>query len=270
MKKIAVVLLAATLVALPSCKNKNKEAKEETISENAEQLLAEDLKINASNLIESAKKLKVVPFMDTTPDGKVILSDKEKLVKPDYLIDPACVNDLVTLSQKYRAICMLAADMKIASLYDMPKVDYQEALQRLIVDINDEPMKTFASYDWDFIRNDPQPMSDLVEGEYAQDRAVYFWDGMAASFIEQLFIITRDIDKFMPMFTDEVASELTFNFVCLHEGLVQTVAIYPEMEGLNQVLTPLYVINAITVDQLREQLLSIKADIENARAYLLK
>jgi len=270
MKKFALVLLAVTLVALPSCKNRNKEAQETEYKENAEQLITADLKLNAQNLMESAKKLKVVPFVSTTPDGKVILSDKEKLVKPDYLLDPASTNNLVTLSQKYRAISMLAADLAIANLYEMPKVDYQEAIQRLLVDINDEPMKTFASYDWDFIRNDPQPISDLVDGEYAQDRAVFFWDGMAASFVEQLYIVTRDIDKFMPMFTDEVASELTFNFVCVHEGLVQCIELYPEMEGLNQVLTPLYAINAINVEQLREQLLSIKGDIETARAYLLK
>lgn len=270
MKKIAIVLLAATLVALPSCKNKNKEVQEPKVNENAEQLLAEDLKMNAQNLMESAKKLKVVPFASTTPDGKVILSDKEKLVKPDYLLDPASTNNLVTLSQKYRAISMLAADLAVANLYEMPKVDYQEAISRLLVDINDEPMKTFASYDWEFIRTDPQPISDLVDGEYAQDRAVFFWDGMAASFVEQLYIITRDIDKYMMMFTDEVASELTFNFVCVHEGLVQCIEFYPEMEGLNQVLTPLYVINAINVEQLREQLITIKSDIEVAREFLLK
>lgn len=270
MKKYIVIILAAALVCLPSCKNKNKEQKEAQISENAEQLLADDIKINAQNLVESAKKLKVVPFVSTTPDGKVILSEKEKLVKPDYLLNPSVTNNLLTLSQKYRAISMLAADLAIANLYDMPKVDYQEAVSRLLVDINDEPMKTFASYDWDFIRTDPQPISDLVDGEYAADRAVYFWDGMAASFIEQLYIVTRDIDKFMPMFTDEVASELTFNFVCLHEGLVQMVAIYPEMSGLNEVLLPLYTLNAINCDQLKEQLIAVKGDVEVAREFLLK
>ena len=72
------------------------------------------------------------------------------------------------------------------------------------------------------------------------------------------------------MFTDESAADITYNFVCLHDGLTKTVNASPEMESLNEVLEPLYVINAITVDELKTQLLQVKDDIEKARETLLK
>ena len=84
-----------------------------------------------------------------------------------------------------------------------------------------------------------------------------------------MFILTRNIDKFMPMFTDETASEITYNFVCVHDGLTKTVNATPEMASLNEILEPLYVINAINVEQLRSQLEELKDEVEVARKALL-
>jgi hypothetical protein len=42
------------------------------------------------------------------------------------------------------------------------------------------------------------------------------------------------------------------------------------MESLNTALEPLYVINAISVDQLKSQLTELKGEIKAVREYLLK
>ncbi len=273
MKKLSIVILAAAIVALPSCKNNrnaNNQEAQDFSDATASEIVEETLKADFTNLIESAKSIKPVPFIKAQKDGKLALSEKEKMVKPDYLLSPSITSKLATLYQKYRAVGMLTADKNIADMYEMPVTDYNEAIFKLLTDINDPALMDFytlPSYD---IESDREAFSVFVDEEYAADRANFFWDGIAAAMVEQIFILTRDVDKFMPMFTDDLAADITFNFVCVHDGLTKMVEAYPEMESLNEVLTPLYVINAINVEQLREQLISVKEDVENARAYLLK
>ncbi|MDO5320762.1 MAG: hypothetical protein Q4F39_00045 [Bacteroidia bacterium] len=272
MKKFSIILLAALLV-VPSCKNQNKNTEGEQSQEplTAEQILSEELKINAANLAESAKKMKRIPFAAKNADGTFALSEKEKMVKPDYLLDPAVANNLISFTQKYRVIAMLGADLMITNLYEMANTDYKNAINKLLVDLNDDALNQIASIDWS-MENDyfQEDFDTFVDEEYAAGRQNFFWESAAAFMVEQVYILTRNIDKFMPMFTDETAADVTFNFVCVHEGIVQMIANYPEMSSLNEVLEPLYVINAITVDQLKEQLMSIKSDIEAARAFLLQ
>ncbi|MCQ2157134.1 MAG: hypothetical protein MJY53_01940 [Bacteroidales bacterium] len=274
MKKLSIVLLAAAIVALPSCKNNNKNAGEQEAKDYSEstasEIVEETLKADLTNLIQSAKSIKPVPFIKAQKDGKLVLSEKEKMVKPDYLLNPSITSKLATLYQKYRAVGMLTTDKNIADMYEMPISDYNEAIFKVLTDINDPALMNFYTLPSIDIESDREAFSTFVDEEYEEDRANFFWDGIAAAMVEQVFILTRDVDKFMPMFTDELAADITFNFVCVHDGLTKMVDAYPEMASLNEVLTPLYVINAINVEQLREQLLSVKEDVENARAFLLK
>lgn len=273
MKRFSVILLAVLLVAVPSCKNQKKAqaAKQYDLS-SAETIVSEELKVDVGNLVESAKKMKRMPFVEKTADGKFVLTQKEKMIKPDYLVNPSFANDLVTLSQKYRTVAMLGIDLMITNIYEMPNTEYKEAINKLLLDINDPALTDYAGLDWSLISEEEQSecLGEFIDEEYEQGRPNFFWEGVAASLVEQLYICTRDVNKFMPMFTDEVAADVTYNFVCVHEGLIQMIKLYPEMTGLNAALEPLYVINAISVEQLREQLLQLKGDIEAARAYLLK
>lgn len=275
MKKISILVLAAALVLVPSCKNNNKANKTQQTGidygeATIDQLTSEELKADMAMLIESAKKIKMVPFAKANSEGKIVLTEKEKMVKPDFLISPDAAKGLVTLSQKYRAIGMLTSDKSIAELYSMSVADYNKNIFKLLTDINDPALTDFYTLPSLDIESNREAFSIFVDEEYEAGRINYFWEGVSAGMVEQIYILTRDVDKFMPMFTDGLASEITFNFVCLHDGLTKTVNASPEMESLNEILEPLYVINAITVEELRSQLVSVKGDIEVAREKLLK
>lgn len=274
MKKLTVILLVAAMVIIPSCKNQNnkkaqKEAEKTEISEK-EQLITEELKVNLQNLTESAKRLKKIAFIQKRTDGSFTLTDKEKMVKPEYLLDPALANNLVTLSQKYRAWQMFNVDKVVCDMYDMPVADYDAALQKISIDLNDPALNEFKDADWNDNEALKASLDKFIDAEYESGRAAFMWDSVAASLVEQLFVITQNMDKFLTLFDDQAAADITFNFVCVHEGIMSLIEFYPEMEGLNNALMPLYVINAISVDQLRDQLTELKGEIEVVRAYLLK
>lgn len=271
MKKLTIILLAAALMAVPSCKNNQNAEEEKDYSEaTAAEIDDAELEVNMAALIESAKKIKPVPFIKAEQDGTLVLSKKEKMVKPNYLLVPSDANNLATLYQKYRYVGMLTADKNIAAMYEMPIDDYNEAIFKLLTDIDDPALKNFYTLPSIDIESDREAFGVFVDEEYEAGRENFFWDGTAAGLVEQLYIVTRDLDKFMPMFNDEIVADITFNFVCVHEGLTKMVDRYPEMASLNEVLAPLYVINAVSVEQFRSQLVDVKADIEAARAYLTK
>lgn len=273
MKKFAVIALALAMVAIPSCKNQNKKAAESSAKKEIsqkEQYATEDLKINIENLIASAKQMKPVPFASKEEGGKITLTTKEKMVKPDYLLEFSAANDLVTLSQKYRAIAMYAVDEMIAKLYEMPTSEYTSTEAKLLLDINDSALKAFADADKSTNEATQAAIAALVDAEYDANRANFLWETVAASLVEQIYILTQNIDKFLPMFDDQTASDITFNFICVHEGIMSMMEFYPELESLNSAMLPLYVINAINVEQLKNQLTELKGEIEAVRYILLK
>lgn len=273
MKKITVIILALALALAPSCKNQKnkkvvKEVEKTEISEK-EKNLTEELKANLKNLAESAKQLKTIAFIQKKSDGSFTLTEDEKLVKPDYLVNPAVVDELVTLSQKYRCWTMLGVDKMVCELYDMPVTEYESAIARLIADLNDPAIDSFAGIDWNVDETVKAELDKFVDAEYSAGRAPFMWDAVAASLVEQMYVITRNIDLFMPLFDDQSAADFTYNFVTVHERILDLMEFYPEMENLNDALLPLYVINAITADQLKSQLMELKGEIEIVREFLL-
>lgn len=274
MKKISILILAAALVLVPSCKNgKANKAKQATVDyseASVDELTSAELNADIAILLESAKKIRMVPFAKANSEGKLVLTDKEKMVKPDFLVSPNVAKRLITLSQKYRAVGMLTSDKSIAELYDMSVVDYNEMIIKLLTDINDPALTDFYTLPALDIESNREAFSTFIDEEYEAGRINYFWEGVSAGLVEQVYLLTRDVDKFMPMFTDDLASEITFNFVCVHDGLTKTVNSTPEMASLNEILEPLYVINAVSVEELRSQLIAVKGEVEIAREKLLK
>lgn len=274
------LLLASVVIAacLSSCGNNNgnkseKNEQNEVVSaQNAlnDEINQEAVKTEFDNLKISVSKIRMAPFVSSTEDGRIQLTEKEKMVKPDYLINPSIVGKLVTLSQKYHVTSMMAADLVIANLYEMPTVDMKEAIAKLLLDINDEAFTNFANTPWSDLEGASDALQFLIEEEYEAGRQYLFWDALAASLVEQLYIMTRNVDKFMPMFTDETVEDFTFNFICLHEGLLTMADTNEEMSSLHNVLEPLYAINAVTVDQFREQLNQLGGEIEKCRQHLLQ
>lgn len=267
MKKITLLLAAAMMVLACACgnnqnKKKKSESKETTVEE---QYLREDLKIKMDSLVKEMTQLSTPGTVDIQ-NGKLTLTDNEKKNKPNYLLPASKADEAVTLNEKYRALAMLSADMNIAKLYGMPLDEYKQAIAKLLVDINNPALNVTEG------QSDETPsvrIQRLYDESVKNETVNLFWEAIVAGTIEQLFIITNNIDKFMPCFTDQTAAEVTYRFVLVHEGIKSLIPYHPELEQLQVILQPLEVINATTVAQLRDQLLELKGAIETSRNQLL-
>lgn len=267
MKKITLLLAAATMVLVCACGNtQGNKKKNEVKTDTEEQYIKADLKIKLDSLIQEMGRLSTPVFLDIQ-NGKLTLTEKEKKNKPSYLLPATKADEAVTLIEKYRIVTMLSCDMTIASLYGMPVDSYKQAIAKLLVDINNPALN---------IRTDGQPEEALdtriqkfYEESVKTGTVNLFWEAIVAGTVEQLFIITQNIDKFIPCFDDKAASEVTYRFVLVHEGIKSLIPYHPELEQLQTILKPLEVINAVNVDQFRDQLTELKGTIETARTQLL-
>jgi len=64
------------------------------------------------------------------------LNEEEKMVKPDYLLDPSFANTLVTKSQKVNALAIFLVELTVREIYDMPLEETQEVMAKLAVEID--------------------------------------------------------------------------------------------------------------------------------------
>jgi len=210
--------------------------------------------------------LKPSAVYKTTKDGKIVLSDKEKKVKPDYLFTPdGLANKLETLSSKYRAISVFFVDREIANLYGMEDV-YSPAMKKIAADLNDPAIK--------FIYDNGDKMDYVELQKKAYDieeengRANRFWEAAATSIIEQTYILAKNKEKYLAQFTDKDAEDITYQIQLLLLSFEDLSQHDPELLNLYNVIQPLNNLNAINVKDLREQLTKTESEIAKAREQL--
>ena len=263
MKKLAIAL--AICLAVTSCFNRPKNKTEEHVKTEAELMAEAVVKIQLDSIAEEIGKLQPVGLVECIKNGEVILTDAEKAVKPDYLADPAYAKDLQTLSQKYRAVAILGVDAEVAKLYDMPTADYDAALKKLYADINDPAIKAFNEY---------KTLQVAIEKSYDMSkengREYFFWEAATAALVEQAYIASRNIDKFIVAFDDKSASDFSYNVILLTDAIDKLASTNSEYAKLNESLKPLYKINALNRQEFRDQLESVKDEITPARAALME
>ena len=264
MKKLVIAF--AICLAVTSCFNRQKTKKtEEPVKTEAELMAEAVVKIQLDSIATEIGKLQPVGLVECIKNGEVILTDSEKAVKPDYLADPAYAKDLQTLAQKYRAVAILGVDAEVAKLYDMPTADYDAALKKLYADSNDPAIKAF---------NDCPTLQVAIERCYdtakENGREYFFWEAATAALIEQAYIASRNIDKFIVAFNDKSASDFSYNVILLTDAIDKLASINEEYKQLNESLKPLYKINAINLDEFRSQLESVKDEIVPARQALMQ
>lgn len=269
MKRIlSIIAIAAVCLSAVSCgqgNSKKKKAEAASVKSQAELQQEALVKIHLDSISADLNKIKPVAIISSIKDGKVTLTDAEKMVKPDYLMAPGVASDLQTLSQKYRAVAILGIDSEVAKLYDMPVADYEATLSKLLVDVDDAALKDVVTSDDVFAAFD-----GFYTSSKENDRVSLFWDASAAAIVEQLYIASQNSDKFLSSFTDQTASDFTYHISLLTIAIEDLASINPEYAALNEAIKPIIVINAVSVDQFKEQLASAKEGIAASREALLK
>lgn len=274
MKKFTLAIAAIAAMLLASCGGQNaQQSTEEAVEDSASAAISfeqsqikEAIKVHIDSIAAAMNGKSFNNVFDNAKKGKIALTEDEKKVKPDYLLNPDEAKDLATYSQKYAALPVLMLDREIAKLYDMDVTEYDNVIAKLTSEINDPAFKAMSETDGTLIAKHQA----LYDGMEEEGRINFYWILSSAGVVENLYVMSQNVDKFLAGYTDAEVEDITFRLVCILDALDRLSVYDPQIPGIAEALEPLKVLNAVTVDEFKTQLTTAKADIEASRNSLLK
>jgi len=194
---IAVAMVAA--LSMVSCKNNKKSAQSQEPTQEEVQEMKQALADSVLTKIDELAEQYWDSYSKSFRLRTLELTDAEKLVKPDYLLDPSVANNLVTRSQKINALAIYDTEHEIRKIYDMPCDDVEEVIAKLIVDLN-FPLSV------DTLFSDA-PVSEKIRAYYnaCKERGdlALFWQFEYAIVTEGMYILSQNPELFLSKITDE-------------------------------------------------------------------
>ena len=262
MKKIKLILVASWCCLLISCFGGSSNKKNETkVVSNLEKIyITKELKIEMNALVANLVRLGEFKFIER------VLTPKEKKVEPTFLLDLEKAKTLATRNEKLSAVMMYYVDMQVAKLYDLPLENHKNVITKLEQEINSPMVVDELTETTSVTRND---LYSLYDSSLKTKELDKFWLQLTAGLIENMYVISHDPDRYLVGMTDDYASRLGRILKITAKATLLVQDLHPQLKSLNQVMTPIYKINAVKTSELREQILTNKAEIEKVRAYML-
>ena len=267
MKKLTIVAVAFAAIVFAACggkKSANNAEEADSLKSFEQQQIEASIKMHMDSIASEISKMKQPTFIQED-NGGLSLTKEEKQVKPDYLLPANVAEEAATLAEKYRILSALGVDKRIAKLYDMPTDEYEKSIAKLIADINDPSFKNLENQSNVF-----ETTADLYDQMEKNGRINYFWQLASAALVEELYIANKNADKFLSVFDDEAASNITFRVILVIDAINRLSEYDPDIKPIADAIAPLEVLNATTVDELKKQLNEAKDGIDAARAALVK
>jgi len=157
------------------------------------------------------------------------LTEEEKKVKPDYLLEPSFASTLVTKSQKVNALAIYIVDCAVRKIYGMPLYETKEVIAKLAIELN-------HANDDDFITDYEMPESEIIKKEYeiCKDRGdlAYFWQFHYAFVSEMSYIVSNNPELFFSKITEEQWQAFISRFMTVVRGVEKVASYDDEMSQL--------------------------------------
>ena len=267
MKKLTVLAIAFAAVVFAACggqKNAQNTEGADSLKSFEQQQIEASIKMHIDSIAADLGKLKQLPFVQDG-NGGITLTKEEKQVKPDYLLNANVAEGAATLAEKYRILSALNVDRKIAALYEMPTEDYDKAITKLVADINDPSFKAIDDANTLF-----ETSTTLYDAMDENGRVNFFWQLAAAALVEELYVMNQNTDKFLSTFTDEAVSDVTFRIVVILDAINRLTEYDADIKPVAEAVSPLEVLNATSVAEMKAQLAEAKDKIIAARKAIIK
>lgn len=205
MKKYIVMATAImSALTMGACKN-NKEAQEP----DPEDVLVQKQEVADSvlNQIDALADKVAETASKSFKFSTLELSEAEKLVKPDYLLDPSAASTFVTRLQKINALAYYAVEYGVRLLYDMPVEEANGAIAKLAAEIG-------YPIDTELLHSDI-PVSEMIKKEYQLCKEMgdieSFWVFQCALIFHTDYIIASNPELYIPKITEEKLQKFNLN-----------------------------------------------------------
>lgn len=268
MKKFTLAIVAFAAMVFASCggSKPQQEVTDQDTTKTFEQAQLEAaVKMHLDSLTTQINNKQFAAIEENIKAGKIKLSADEKKVKPTYLLSPTVGDEMTSIGQKYAAMAMLSADKEVAGLYDMEVKGYDEAIAKLVAEINDPAIKKANE-----ATSQAEKNKILYKEMEAEGRINFYWILTSAATVETVYVMSQNIEKFCAGYTDDQVANITFRVFCIIDAIDQLSVYDPQIVGIAEALNPLKELNATTLADFKKELAASKEKIEASRAAFLK
>jgi len=207
------ILIATALIAsltMVSCKNKSNEPTPAEI-EAQKVALADSVLAKIDQYAEQ--------YGNLCDNGDFLfsieLSEKEKAVKPDYLLDLGQAETFITRDQKINALCIYFLEYYVRVMYDMPTEEAKAVIGKLATDVN-FPKGTGAY-------SDELTSSQVIKENYRilkeRGEVSFFWQCVNALLKETNYLLSKDTDFFFSKISEEQYNSFKQEFDCFSSAI---------------------------------------------------
>ena len=201
MKKSVSFALVILAIAFVSCRNERnqKNIEESSVTEAVDSMKTE-LGDEVLVMIDSLAKGCADDTYNIDIPASIAsnLSERQKLVKPDYLTDASAAEEMVTLNQKINMLGILIAERPIRAAYDLPLGEVDETIAKLLAEVR-HPVNS-AGYEG-------LSASECFERTYASCKqkgmVSYFWKLNGALCSSCMFLISKNTGMFFENIGEE-------------------------------------------------------------------
>ncbi len=267
MKKYFSLSLLLCLCACTGNKTNNNTTLVESESAELQESVITHLDSLAGILCDSTQLASIHSIFDA---DAVKLTDEQKMVKPDFLLDNKDFENLVTLSEKYRANAMAMVDARVASLYRLDySSEYVACIERLKADIADKTFEELKAKGQEDLF-EPETYIQLYNEMKKAKRLQYFYDSTTAMLVETLYVLAKNDAALVSQLTDEQTQALVRHLSVVTDAVNQLSQTNTYLKKAAKQLSRLSSINACTTSELIDQLANAKNEIGVLRMLMLK
>ena len=273
---ISAILLSAILIA--SCGDSSEDATDSFISSGSYDSGKSDgnfysdkrLRKDLDSLIDEICKIGTSPLLNKLISREISLESENLSERPGYLMPLNKAAEATTLEKKYRAAVIFKADMEVASMYRKPLTDYKQTIARLLVDINNpgfninlnESHRRSAKA----IRN---MINELYNEAYKQNSVNLFWEAAVACAIEELYLLSNNIDKIPLILNDNQVRNIFKRISLITNGINLSSKEHRELSKTKELLKTVSAMNSQNVSQLQKKLQENRETLQSVRDNLI-
>jgi len=187
--------------------------------------------------------------------SEMSLSSTEKVIKPEYLLDPKNADTYVGRDQKMAALAFLSTERFVRKLYDMPTKASGQAIKKLALETN---------YPFNFDKIKDKPMSERVRKIYQVCRnrndMDIFWEFQFNILVEKDYILAQDPESFLGKINQEQLEAWRKHYILVKKAVTLLAPYDEEMNKLNGFLASNLVQENVLINGTIEDLIGFYSD----------
>jgi len=273
MNKNIFLLLAAVVTLLPcvSCKTqKNANIDNEEVSQQVEAAKV----VLADEVVAMLDTLNMKFVSNLSENSLFInfnLTEREKMIKPDFLFNPEEANAFVTRAQKEKALAMLYIDLVVRENYDMPTDHSIKVIKEFMYDLN-------IPFDQEYFNDMSIPFDERLVNLYSifkeREDVTHFWRLLFSAQVEAMYVISTNPDLYLRDVTPETFALVMERMQVVADAMTVLYEYDPETkEIVDDVYTedPDFKFTSIkTLDDYKQYLFSKRDLVGSRRSELMK